>query len=151
MEYKFRAFDTLKKVMIAEGFHVIGEVTMFSVIDQYVRENREGKSSLERYGDIEVMQWTGHQINGVDLYDLDIVRNEKFGEEDEVTEYFVCVWIQEWAMFSLLTVDEYIDYKQLGVDGLDTSSFWTFPIDDKENEQRRICGSIYTKPELLNQ
>lgn len=149
MNYKFRAFDKLKKVMIAEGFHVIGEVTMFSIIDQYCMENAEGKPLLERYGDIEVMQWTGHQINGVYLYDLDIIRNEKFGEEDEVTEYFVCVYIQEWAMFGLLTVDEYNSYKEDGAEALDYTDFWTFPIDDKENEQRRICGNIYENENLL--
>lgn len=57
--------------MIAEGFHVIGEVTMFSIIDQYCMENAEGKPLLERYGDIEVMQWTGYK----NIYEGDIVKS----------------------------------------------------------------------------
>lgn len=150
-EIKFRAWDTLKKVMIAEGFHVIGEVTMFSEIDNYCLSNHEGKSALERYGDIEIMEFSNHQINGVDLYECDIIRNTKSDDEEDENEYLICCFIKEWGMFGVLTIDEYHKYLREGAESLDEYMFWTFPIQDKDNEQRRICGNIYQNPELITQ
>lgn len=72
-EIKFRAWDTLRKVMVAEGFHVIGEVTMFGEIDNYCLNYHEGKSALDRYNDIEIMQDSGFDDNlGHDAYEGDI-------------------------------------------------------------------------------
>jgi len=97
-----------------------------------------------------VCQFSGHRVNGVNLYESDIVRNEKMEDEYDTTEYLVCVFIKEWAMFGLLTIEEYHKYNKEGAEALDEESFWTFPINDKDNEQRRICGSVYSNPELLN-
>jgi hypothetical protein len=96
-----------------------------------------------------VCQFSGHQVNGINLYESDIVRNEKMEDEYDTTEYLVCVFIKEWAMFGLLTIEEYHKYKKEGAEALDETMFWTFPINDKDNEQRRICGNIYSHPELL--
>lgn len=71
---KFRAFDSLRKVMIATGYHVIGEVTMFGIIDQYISEHLEGKSHLERYNDIIESQFMEHKDkNNKDVYEGDIL------------------------------------------------------------------------------
>lgn len=101
------------------------------------------------------MQFTGHQIKGSDLYDGDIVRLEENGEgvdpKDKIT-YYVCTWIQEWAMFALLrAADEYFEYINEGTEALDTTMFWTFPLDveDIGPSQHYLCGNIYETPQLI--
>lgn len=100
-------------------------------------------------------QFTGHQIKGVDLYEDDVVRVEENGEGvdpmDKMT-WYVVTWIKEWCMFALLRVeDEYPEYKNEGTDGLDTTMFWTFPLDveDIGPSQHYLCGNIHQHPELL--
>lgn len=108
------------------------------------------KVELETVG-----EYTGHKIKEVDLYEGDIVRVEENGDgvdpSDKMT-YYVVVWLKEWTMFSLLRVsDEYQDYINGSVDDLDTSMFWTFPLDveDIGSSQHFLCGNIFDNKELL--
>lgn len=100
-------------------------------------------------------QYTGHSIKGMDLFEDDIVRLEENGEgvdpEDKIT-FYVVTWIKEWCMFSLLRIeDEYFEYKHGDIDNLDTSMFWTFPLDveDIGPSQHYLVGDIHSNPELL--
>lgn len=104
-----------------------------------------------------VGQFTGHQIKGADLYESDIVRIEEnldgVDPEDRMT-WYVVTWIKEWCMFALLRVrDEYNEYVNEGADELDTTMFWTFPLDveDIGPSQYYLCGNIHEHPELIKQ
>ena len=67
-EIKFRLWDKLKKEMVFEGFHVFGEVTLFNAIGTYAYETKGERTSLERYNDFEIMQFSGLKDgNGVEI------------------------------------------------------------------------------------
>jgi len=103
----------------------------------------------DRYEVISKAEYSGYKIKNVELYEGDIVRNEIMDDEGDQAQYLVCVYIKEWGMYSLIMMDEYHKYTEEGAEGLDEFMFWTFPIDEKDNEQRSICGNIYANPELL--
>lgn len=75
-----RAWDTYLNQWVERGFHTIGEVTMFGVIDEYCMENKDPKdkdrdTTLGKLGDILMDQWIGRQDkNNIDIYEGDIIQ-----------------------------------------------------------------------------
>lgn len=125
-EIKFRAFDGRLKKMICTGYHVIGEVTMFSLIDQYCDENPvEGMGSLVRYQDIIESQYTGKKdCEGKEIYEGDIIEFDRreWGGDDNI---HVVSWDDQDARWSW---------------GGGNSG---------DMDWRKVIGNIYENPELL--
>lgn len=98
-----------------------------------------------------VGQYTGEQCEGIEWYEGDIIRINETDPED--VGVYVCTWIQEWCMFALLNVEmgEYTKYLSDGANSLDTTLYWTYPIDADKTEggKYEVIGNLYDNPELI--
>ncbi len=136
-EIKFRAWDELARKMAVIGFHVIGEVTMFNMIDMYIQETRDSKteSTLARLGDFILEQFTGFQdVNDVDLYEGDrvkVIGKKVIGE---------IIWSDLYAGFALRFQNKYNTQR---VQHWKKSFRWLM------NHGCEIIGNIHENPELL--
>jgi len=123
---KFRAWDEKIEEMIFTGFHILGEVMAFGEIERHIVENLCGaESTLERWNDILLMQYTGlKDKDGKEIYEDDIfIAPHDFGpggfqQKQAVVRFHECYGYQ-W---------QYWDVKNL-----------------------IIIGNIYESPELLNE
>lgn len=79
---KFRAWDAKKKIFHPDfvGFHIIGEVTAFGLLNQYC---------LEDYNSLIITQFTGLvDKNGKDIYEGDLVTQDMSHEASVLREIF---------------------------------------------------------------
>lgn len=121
--FKFRAWDKVTQKMFATGFHLIGEVMAFGVIEEYLAENPAGKTILERMGDVEIMQWTGLQDkNGKDIYEGDVIQDSEGSRAPVIWEEDNCQFLASFSDGC----------------GLQVLGDWAV-----------VIGNIYENPELL--
>ena len=79
---KFRAWDRFREKHIFTGFHVVGEVTCFSLMDQTILEDWDGRKkkygytgTIEAWNDFEFEQYSTMSDNqDVEIYAGDIIR-----------------------------------------------------------------------------
>ncbi len=128
-EIKFRAWDKKYNKMIFTGYHLMGEVMAFNQIECYLFKTKEqdGMPTLERWNDIETMQYIGlKDKNGVEGYFDDLVQWGK-------TIYQI-VWNDEEGIAQLL----YIKGQEV---------FTTLRI--RQLNKGIIIGNVHENPELL--
>jgi uncharacterized phage protein (TIGR01671 family) len=132
-EIKFRAWDKRKKEWVSVGFHILGETTLFGLIETYCLENREkGESSLERMNDIEITEFTGLlDRNGKEIYEGDILIPFSKGVGPMIVYYesgaFCCKHkYNRWGLLSRL-----------------------FDPDIQKLYAVHIIGNVFENPELL--
>lgn len=144
-EIKFRCWDKKYNKMMFEGFHLFGEIMAFHQIEQYLFETKavDGVPTIERWNDIEVMQFTGlKDKNGKEIYESDIIRTLHFRTESEVSYLFhKVVYDNERATFNainLMNKDEFLT--------TNGNCFLYVALKDSTCE---VVGNIYSNPELL--
>jgi uncharacterized phage protein (TIGR01671 family) len=141
-ENKFRIWDKYTKKMVDTGYHVIGETTVFGLINQYAQENPRKKEDgiepgglLMRYNDFVEMQFIGlKDKNGKEIYEGDIVSyTEKMHEHGDAQELKAEVmWCKDFAAWSL-----------------GRNNDWQNLFSDYGISKVEIIGNIFENPELL--
>lgn len=146
---KFRAWDKKTKKMIATGFYVIGECTMFDLVEQYCYKNPCGAESVMlRFNDIVLMQSTGTKIKDTLLYEGDIIQ---IGEYRRIVAYsanlgrFVTYFKEDFSRLHSIykgDFEDFIEYENKG--------FVNRYLNNEEfKDQLEIIGNMYENEEFL--
>jgi len=125
-EIKFRAWDKSKRKMIATGFHIIGETTVFNVLRGY---------KIADYDNIVVMQYTGlEDKNGAEIWEGDIICVNP-GKAYESRKQIRFLW------------GSFVGVDQWPVKDVEKDLVMRFYSD--QSEEWEVIGNIYENPELL--
>ena len=130
-DIKFRVWDTFTEKMVATGYHVIGETTCFSMVEQWARMYPNlGENWLLRLNDFVEMQYTGlKDKNSKEIYEGDIL------QDSQGLEYKV-IFDENYARFSMEIT------KGLPKPASYNTQIW-------ESKIVKILGNIFENPSLL--
>lgn len=117
--FKFRAWDSKNKKFPFIGFHIIGECTVFNLVNQY---------RLEEFNDLVIEQFIGlKDTDGIEIYEGDIVQSH-FPDR----KLYQIIWSDEDAAFI--------------TKGTDGSGSFLNPI---YTLNFTVVGNIHENPELM--
>lgn len=150
-ETKFRAYDKLNKLWIVGGFHVIGEVTIFGVIESYCKANLtpEFPTTLDRLSQIELMECSLlPDKNGNLIYEGDILAKTVTDYDSEDYDKWVISGFEGdgptkkiYGKCDLSIFRFWIDIESFGYEGENLEDWGDW----------EIIGNLFDNPELLNQ
>ena len=148
-DIKFRAWNKDDNKMHCVGTLEFFKLSEFGVIKQApVRVNQCNESWHKN--SVVLMQYIGlKDLKGREIYEGDIYFSEEETDEDDIRDFYVITWIKEWAIFTSLYIQEYLDYLEEGVEVLDDSLRNTFILDEGEFKNMHYAGNIYENPEKL--
>lgn len=137
-QLKFRAFSQRNGIFVATGFHMVGETTLFDLLNQY---------RLEELDDLVIQQAVGlADREGVDMYEGDIYI-EQYDRNDDPQSMPDVVWgsikYRVWwdpsyhAFMGVPLVDRFGTYTSRNL-----------PLGIR-NSEIRIIGNILQNPEML--
>jgi uncharacterized phage protein (TIGR01671 family) len=130
--FRFRAWDAEKKVMVITGFHIIGETTAFDLLNQY---------SIKDFDNLVISQATGvNDKNGKEIYEFDIVKFNPCGAADERygTRIGVIQWNNNSALFAAVVYDSFQAQTVRGEESL-----------FKASERFIVLGNVFENPKLV--
>lgn len=154
-EIKLRAWDSLSKQMFDNVIYG-RNVAIVEINNEELEEcgNFEPtylstKNVSEEFGTaFEVMQATGQKDSTErEVYELDI-----YSEMDQGRKLlFIVTCVSEYSAFAMLTIEEFNDYKKLGVKVIEESFEGFYVQLHRESFQKmKYEGNIYENPELLS-
>jgi uncharacterized phage protein (TIGR01671 family) len=130
---KFRAWDDVNKKFPFQSFHIIGEVTIFDLCQQY---------NLENLVKLKIQQFTGlHDKNGKEIYEGDILGSYPHGTVQ-------VRWCEEFACFESYSIEKEFDESGDYFEKEITNLFANDLIDCKDTWI--VIGNIFENPELLS-
>lgn len=137
-DFKFRVWDKFTEKMVFTGFSIIGEITVFSLIDQYCHKYPNDKldspKSFERWHDFVVMQFTGlKDKNGTEIYESDLLidpRDFEIGNNPHQVIFNQNIAAYGWFHTPMLQEEKFYSLNRF-------------------LESLEVIGNIYQNPELL--
>ncbi len=102
---RFRAWSQKKAKFLVEGFHIIGETTLFDLLGQY---------RVEELDDPIITEWTGFvDLKGVKVYEGDIIQSVLVPWGSSLKETIAPIYFSKGAFKAIAPLDSYVKSKDV--------------------------------------